>query len=510
LPPAVKPPETKPVESRPGEIKPAGHQTAAPDPEPASIPGERPTQTNDNPTGRQVPSVSLEWIGPPTAKLGRPVTYQIIIKNGPDCAAHHVVVRCRVPAGVNVQGTAPKAIAEGNLLTWELGTLQPRQEKRLDLHLQPETKGDLACQAAVTFTGASVAQLRVREPKLAIKATGPDRVLLGDLATISLTITNPGDGTAEQVKVKATLPEGLEHARGRVVEFDLGNLGPNETRSVQLVCATKTGGEHKCDAVATADGNLQAQDTATVGVIMPRVDLIVTGPKLRYLERQATYTFKVSNPGSAAANNVTITEQIPAGFKFLSASHGGRHDFATRTVTWFVGDLAPGQTREVTMDVLAVNTGEHVHKASVTAARGLKTDTDFTTRVEGLSALLMELVDVDDPVEVGADTSYEIRVTNTGSKTETNLQLICTIPDKMEFRGAQGPAGVKFRLQGRELIFEPVPKLAPRADAIYCVQVKGIAAGDLRFRARITAAGLTDPVLKEESTKVYGDELPPR
>ena len=45
-----------------------------------------------------------------------------------------------------------------------------------------------------------------------------------------------------------------------------------------------------------------------------------------------------------------------------------------------------------------------------------------------------------DGVEVGADTAYEIRVTNTGSKTETNLQLICTVPDKMEFRGARGAA----------------------------------------------------------------------
>jgi hypothetical protein len=32
----------------------------------------------------------------------------------------------------------------------------------------------------------------------------------------------------------------------------------------------------------------------------------------------------------------------------------------------------------------------------------------------------------------------------------------------------------------------------------------------LRFRARITADGLSDPVLKEESTKVYGDSALPK
>lgn len=202
-----------------------------------------------------------------------------------------------------------------------------------------------------------------------------------------------------------------------------------------------------------------------------------------------------------------INDQIPDGFKFLAASDGGRHDFATRTVSWFVGDLTPGQSREVNMEVLAINTGEHHHKANVTAARGLKSEAEVTTRVEGLPALLMELVDLDDPVEVGADTAYEIRITNTGSKTETNLQLICTIPEKMEFRGAVAAANGRFRLTGKELVFEPLPRLAPRADAIYRVNVRGIAPGDLRFRARITADGLTEPVLKEESTKVYGDDV---
>src|SRR5205807_6078556 len=134
---------------------------------------------------------------------------------------------------------------------------------------------------------------------------------------------------------------------------------------------------------------------------------------------------------------------------------------------WFIGDLTPGQSREVTMEVVAINTGLHRHQATVVATRGLKNETEVATRIEGLSALLMELVDLDDPVEVGADTGYEIRITNTGSKTETNLQLICTVPDRMEFRGAAGAANCKFRLEGKDVIFEPLPKLAPRADAIY-------------------------------------------
>src|SRR5262249_48252418 len=150
--------------------------------------------------------------------------------------------------------------------------------------------------------------------------------------------------------------------------------------------------------------------------------------------------------------------------------------------------------------------GEHKNQVVATAARGLRADGAIVTRIEGLPALLMELADLDDPVEVGASTSYEIRVTNTGTKTESNLQLVCTVPDQMKCLDARGPAGCPFKVQGNQVIFQPLPKLAPRVDAIYRVSVHCLSPGDCRFRAQITADGLSNPVLREESTRVYGDE----
>jgi len=467
-------------------------------------------QSNDNPTGRQEPAVSLEWIGPATAKLGQPVTYQILIKNIATIPVHQVTVRNQLPAGVTVTATDPPALSRENALVWNLGTLEPRQEKRLDLQLLAASKGNLACQASVTFTGMSTAYLQVREPKLALKGAAIEKVLLGDVSTLTWTATNPGDSVADRVKVKVMLPAGLEHARGKVVEYDLGNLAPNESRSLQVVCVTKSAGEQRCTAVATAEGTLTAEATTAVEVVVPRLEFAIVGPKLRYLERPATFVLRVTNPGSAPAGNVTISDQIPQGFKFLNASGGGRYDFGTRSVSWFLGDVPPGQAREVNLELSAINPGEHKQTAVVLAARGLKVDAEAVTRVEGLSALLMELVDLDDPLEVGAETAYEIRVTNTGSKTETNLQLTCTLPDQMEFRGARCPPNCQHHVRGKEVTFDPLPKLAPRADAIYRVNVRGLAPGDVRFRACIRADGLTTPVLKEESTKVYGDEAIPK
>jgi uncharacterized repeat protein (TIGR01451 family) len=460
-------------------------------------------QSNDNPTGRQEPAMSLEWIGPPLAKVGRPADYTLAVRNVCNIAVQQVMVRVRIPAGMTVAASEPKAVQENNVLMWELGTMMPKQERSLNVRLVADGRGTVGCQAWVTFTGASAMRVRVCEPKLAVRVTGPAKVMVGDGVTFLVSVTNPGDGPADQVKVHTTLSDGLEHPRGKNVEFPLGNLAAGETRSVQVICGTRAGGVQTCDALAEADGDLHAQDKAAVSVIMPRLDLEATGPKLRYLDRKAVYLLKVINPGDAPATNVSISDDIPPGFKFVAASDGGQHDFSTRKVTWYLGEVGPGQAKEVKLDVVAVNPGEFVHKVAATAARGLRRDVEVPTKIMGLSAILLEVVDTEDPIEVGAETSYEIRITNTGSATESNIKLVCTLPDKEQFKSATGPS--KAHEQGKQIIFEPLAKLVPRADAIYRVTVRGVAAGDVRFQAQITSTNLQEPVMEQEATRIYED-----
>ena len=68
---------------------------------------------------------------------------------------------------------------------------------------------------------------------------------------------------------------------------------------------------------------------------------------------------------------------------------------------------------------------------------------------------------------------------------------------------ATGPSSHK--VQGNEIVFEPLAKLAPRADAIYRVTVKCTSPGIAKFQARLTSAILTEPVTKEELSRVVPD-----
>lgn len=458
---------------------------------------------NDGVQERHDAGVSLRWIGPTLVRVGRPTDYSIMVRNTCGAPLQQVLVRVRIPAGITVTATEPIAHVESNLLIWDLGTLLASQERSLQMRVLPDSKGPLNCQAWVTFTGAAAMAIRICEPKLQLKATATEKVMVGDTTTIALTVANTGDGPAEQVKVAARISDGLEHPRGKNMTFDLGTLAQGEVRSVQLLCTARTGGEQKCEAVAVAEGDLKAQDAVSVNAVKANLNLEVAGPKLRYLERSATYSVKVVNSGDAPAGNVTINTIIPAGFKFQTASDGGRHDSAAHAVSWFIGEVGPGQAKEVKLVGTAVATGDLRYPVSIQADRGIRLDGEVLTHVEGLSNLVVKVKDTEDPIEVGSETSYLITVSNMGSRTETDLKLTCSVADKMLVKGAQGPSA--FHAEGREIVFEPLAKLEPRGEVTYQVTVKSMTPGDARLKVQITGTTLTEPVIETESTRIYQD-----
>jgi uncharacterized repeat protein (TIGR01451 family) len=236
----------------------------------------------------------------------------------------------------------------------------------------------------------------------------------------------------------------------------------------------------------------------------PRMEIAMAGPKLRYLDRFATYTVTVTNPGDAVASDVKVNVAVPAGFKSPSPSHGGKFDSTSRTISWMIGTLNPGEKKEVTYKCAAGQIGEHKHAASGEAARGLRSASDVVTKVEGIASLLVELADVDDPIEVGAETSYEVRVTNYGSAPATNVEIRALIPREMTIKSCTGPT--EFKIEGQEVVYTPIPKLAPKADAVYRIMVKANAIADVRFRARLASDTLSEPVIGEEGTKIYGEK----
>ena len=74
----------------------------------------------------------------------------------------------------------------------------------------------------------------------------------------------------------------------------------------------------------------------------------------------------------------------------------------------------------------------------------------------------------------------------------------------MEPINGEGPTRV--RIEGNIVMFEPLPRLAPQADTIYKIHARGTAPGDKRIRVQLKSDDVSEPVTKEESTRVYSDQ----
>jgi hypothetical protein len=169
---------------------------------PAGSPGAEPlAPVSERATGKQNLSVSLEWRGESVAKVGVPEVYSLVVRNTCSLPVEKVLVNVRVPQGLTVAGTQPHAAVETNVLTWELGTLGPRQERVLQMKLLGSTRGDAAPKAWVTFAGAAVLRIHVSEPKLVLKVQAPDKVQTGDPFAFTLVATNPGDGSTNPIQI---------------------------------------------------------------------------------------------------------------------------------------------------------------------------------------------------------------------------------------------------------------------------------------------------------------------
>jgi uncharacterized repeat protein (TIGR01451 family) len=388
-------------------------------------------------------------------------------------------------------------------LVWVFEHLAPGQEKLIEISMIPGRRGDLATSATVRFTGVASTVLTVEEPQLSVAVGGADEVMVGDSLTQIITVSNPGTGIAHDVVVNVKIPDGLEHPRGKSIEMGIGSLGPNETRELRLPLSAVTGGEAVIVVEARGSSNLLQQAKSLVKIAAPKLSVEVAGPGLRYIGRHAQYAITVTNDGVAGTDNVRVVELIPEGFEFVKADKNGKYDASNGSVSWFVGHLEAGRSVQVGIELAAKQIGEYLHHVQASGENGTIATCKLATRVDGTAAVVMEVADLDDPVEVGTQTAYEIRIRNDGSQAAHNLRIACELPAGVELIDTKGPTDPI--LEKGVLLFKPIGELDAGAKTTYLIRVNGKVAGNLRMRAKLTSNASTEPVIVEEMTKFYAD-----
>jgi uncharacterized repeat protein (TIGR01451 family) len=314
-----------------------------------------------------------------------------------------------------------------------------------------------------------------------------------------VSVRNVGDGAAKNVVLNLSFPDGLTTLDGRTtVTFDVGVLAPGQAKEATFSAKPHTPGTYSAHATVSADGGLFAETDCHSEVVVPVLNVTKTGPATRYIGRPATYEITVSNQGNADARDTRLIDTLPTGVELSSVSDGGTR--SGQEVTWQVGTLAPGSSKSVSLTVVSAVPGTIQNKVVAKAYCAEACDS-IETVVKGIPAILLEVIDIDDPIEVGANSAYRIIVTNQGSAYGTNIAVTCTLPSEQEYVSAGGPTAAS--VAGQTVTFAPLPSLPPKARVSYRVDVKGVAPGDVRFRTSLRSDQAQVPIEETESTHIY-------
>lgn len=455
--------------------------------------------------GLQSPALSIAKVAPPELQVGKSAVIEIHIKNTGKVAARQLEIRDEVPRGAELVETTPNASRGVNgELVWSLGMLKPGDETIVKMEIVPTTEGEIGSVATVHFVSESSSRSKVTKPALALEVAGPRELVVGDAATLQIKVSNRGTGIATGVVLSDQLPSQLSHEAGPEIEYPIGDLMPGDEKTLQLTIKGEQPGQAHNVLIAKGEGAAFAEQKSNIDVVSASLEVAVDGPKRRYLDRQATYVLTVSNPGSAAANEVELVTYLPKGLKFVEANNAGQYDAQSRSVHWLLEELPANESGTVTLITLPVEAGEHVLKVEGKADRGLSAMAETSVRVDGVAAIHFQVADMADPIEIGGETTYEIIVVNQGTKSATNVEVVVELPQELTFVSAEGLT--RFSEEGRSIIFQPLSQLAPKSESSYHVRVKGDSAGDVRVKVQVTADELKDPVTKEESTRIYEDE----
>ena len=274
-----------------------------------------------------------------------------------------------------------------------------------------------------------------------------------DNVTFTLTAHNNGPDAATGVTVTDKLPAGLKFLSSTGGTYNattgvwtIGNLANGATAALNIV-AQVTISNGQVTNIAVINGtnyepngsNNQGNITIVVG---PASDLSITktasASKINYLG-QVTFTLTARNNGPDAATGVTVTDKLPAGLQFVSATG----TYNATTGVWAIGNLANGAT--ATLKIVAKGIAANTALTNVAVVNGTNYDQNSTnnkgsTTVNvGPASDLGITMTVNNPRPQYLDTViFTLTASNAGPNPAPNVKVYVTLPAGLKFISADG------------------------------------------------------------------------
>jgi uncharacterized repeat protein (TIGR01451 family) len=200
--------------------------------------------------------------------------------------------------------------------------------------------------------------------------------------TFTVQVTNNGPSTATGVFVADLLPAGLTLVSatasqgsyaGGTGAWNVGNLENGASATLTIIATVTQPGTITNSATITAssqpDPNV-ANNSASVTLVGQAADLRLTksvNGSTPQIGGIVIYSLAVFNNGPSAATGVVVSDPLPAGLTFVSATPS-QGSYNSTTGVWLVGALANGVSATLSIQVRVTASGPIVNTAQILAA----------------------------------------------------------------------------------------------------------------------------------------------
>jgi uncharacterized repeat protein (TIGR01451 family) len=322
---------------------------------------------------------------------------------------------------------------------------------------------------------------------VSVTKTNPATVTAGANITYNLTVTNGGPALAQNVQLTDMVPSGTtfvseSHPAGwtatapapgsssGTVTESIGNLAANTSATFMIVVKARAADVNGSTIANTANVSTATPDTNTgndsatsTAIITTAADVSVsqTGPATITAGTNLTFTITVRNNGPSDAQNVILTDTVPAGTTFVSKSQIGSGPTFT-----FSNNPVPGGTGQVRGRTATLPAGSSAAFLIVVKARANDLNGSTIRNTANVSSSTLDpnlannvstsrtkvatsahmLVRLWGPVVVPAsgNITYTITVSNQGPSDAQNVQLSDMVPSGATFVSVMQTSGPSF------------------------------------------------------------------
>lgn len=483
--------------------------------------------------------LALVKSGPSTTGPDTDITYTIVLSNGGPSAATTVTLSDPIPGGLTFvsltqTGTplacAPLTVGAGGTLSCTAATYPAGASTTLSLtlHVPAEPAGEYTNTATVASDSdpnsendVTTTSLIVTAVDLSVTKTGPAVAAAGTNISYTITVANAGPDQAFDVTLVDPLPPGttfvsMTHVSGPVavcttngtVSCAFGPLAPADPSQYTLTLAITTATTINNTATVITSGfdTNSSNNTATaVTTVTQSADLaaVKTAPASVVAGTSLTFSVTATNAGPSNAATVSLTDTLPAGTTFVSATQTSGPAFtcghAAGTITCTAAALAAGATAtfDFVATVLPGTSGlltNTVAIASSTPDPSTANNSSTSITTVSSSADLAVIKTAPPAAAVLTSVTFGVTVTNGGPSTAFNVVLSDVVPANTTFVSATqtgGPAFTCGLVAGT--ITCSIASFDPGAAATFSFVVTPTAEGSLTNTATVTST-TADPV----------------